>query len=188
MIGLLTDCKFSEFTLQMQIIVELEVTAIVWTSAMGSSVETMCADSAFRKSYGIYHIVYRAKFQRSKAQPAANFLNHALILRSAEGRVLLERCLVGVFAFKIGDNTTGDELKDAFGCAEIYEFAGINQRRAGYTHVYFLYSGLKKVFYIVAKLSAAYNRVVAEYHLFVAEKVTVGNQFHFRHKLSAFLA
>ena len=188
MIGLLTDCKFSEFTLQMQIIVELEVTAIVRTSAMGSSVETMCADSAFRKSDGIYHIVYRAEFQRSKSQAATNLLDHALILRCSEGRVLLERCLIGVFAFKIGYDTTGDKLENTFGCAEIYEFTGIDERGAGYTHVYFLYAGLEQVLYIVAKLRAAYNLVNAEYHLIVAQKETVGNQNHFRHKLSAFLA
>ena len=47
----------------MQIIVELEVTAVAGASAMGSSVETVCADSAFGKSDGIDHVVYRTEFQ-----------------------------------------------------------------------------------------------------------------------------
>lgn len=85
---------------------------IVGVSEMTRSVEAVRANLAFRQADCRDDVFKRAEAERSEAEPAANFFDHALVLGGVGGRIGVEIAVVA--AFEVGDNASGDQLKRAF--------------------------------------------------------------------------
>ncbi len=83
---------------------------------IAAAIKTMCADTLFRQSDGLYQSLYLVEFHTAQPEPASYFLHHALVLRTVCSRILVE-ILVGI-TFEILYYAAGDKFKVAFGCGE----------------------------------------------------------------------
>ncbi len=145
----------------------------------------MGAYAAFGQAYRLHYGFDGVELQRCQSKFLANALNHRLVFGRIGCGILLE--IFVMTTLKALYHASCDELHVAFGCRKVKELARIDERRAADADVHLFSSTVKQVLHVVAQLSSAHYRVVAEYDLLVLEQSLVGNQLHLGHKLTAFL-
>lgn len=152
--------------------------------AASASVETVGAYSLFRQPDACYEVFEGAEFQCCQAEAARNLVDHALIFGSA-GRSVAVEIIGRLAAFEILDDTACDEFEVAFRRGEADIFAAVDQRRTRNAGVDFPASSLIEGRHVVAELSAAHYRVVAENNALVFQQGPVRYELHLRHKGAA---
>ena len=150
------------------------------------AVEAMGADLALRKTDSVDKILQSVKLKRCQAELLAKDLNHAVVFRAVGFGILL-KVLVGI-PFKILYDSASDEFEVALGCCEVDKRTAIDKRRTSYADMHLLRSIIIKHSGVVAKLSAAHDRIVAEQDTVILKHRRIGDELHLCHQLAHILA
>ena len=136
----------------------------------------MGAYLALVETYGLHYGFYGAEFQGVEIESAGDFLYHPAVLGGIRAGVC--RHVLRHISLQIFYDAPGDEFLLALAGREVYEWAGIDERRTGNPHVHLPGTHAVQQLSAVPQLGSPDYAVVTEKHPLSLEYASVGNEFH----------